>query len=471
MIVLKFSPIRKPLFAEPSLRRILILFYCFSFNTSGAFAQESSAAMLRNLLKTAETNYPLLKAKAASVLAAQKGVSTSQSTLIPSLMAAYQVNYATDNSLNGMSFAQFVPPISGPAYAAENWTGVWGGTATLLMNWEPYTFGQRESQIDYATAGLQFANADNENEIFQQKIKVINAYLNVLTAQELIKVYAKNLTRTQTNLVTTTALVQSGIRPSVDSALFDAEVARAQVDLLNANNLERQAAITLAQVVASDTTIHVADSSYFVNTPVLPSGSDSIQNPILSMYSSSIGLEGARKNIFAKTMMPMLDIWATTFGRGSEISPTGKYFAQSGLIFERHNYGVGLQLSVPILQFARILPQLEQEDYAIQAQQEKMNEVSLQLRKQNEIADTTFANALAITHESPVYYQSAAYSYRALSSRYQSGLANFSDLVQAQYSLVKAETDNKLAYMNAWKALLNKAAVNGDINIFLNQAN
>jgi outer membrane protein len=66
---------------------------------------------------------------------------------------------------------------------------------------------------------------------------------------------------------------------------------------------------------------------------------------------------------------------------------------------------------------------------------------------------------------------SADFSYRAMLSRYQSGLVNYADLIQTQYLLVKAESETKTAYINAWKALLLKAAVKGDLNLFLNQVN
>ena len=53
----------------------------------------------------------------------------------------------------------------------------------------------------------------------------------------------------------------------------------------------------------------------------------------------------------------------------------------------------------------------------------------------------------------------------------RSGLANYADLIQAEYLLIKAETENKTNFMGVWKALLYKAAVKGDLNIFLNQVN
>jgi outer membrane protein TolC len=52
--------------------------------------------------------------------------------------------------------------------------------------------------------------------------------------------------------------------------------------------------------------------------------------------------------------------------------------------------------------------------------------------------------------------------------RYNTGLVNFSDLIQAQYNLLKAELDMKTAYWDAWKALLLQTAVKGDEKIFLN---
>lgn len=47
---------------------------------------------------------------------------------------------------------------------------------------------------------------------------------------------------------------------------------------------------------------------------------------------------------------------------------------------QRFNYGLGLQFSVPLLQFARVRPQLQQQDIAVKSNQEKLNEISLQIK-------------------------------------------------------------------------------------------
>lgn len=169
--------------------------------------------------------------------------------------------------------------------------------------------------------------------------------------------------------------------------------------------------------------------------------------------------------------MPTLGTWSTLYARGSGVAYNGTVKAAEGLGFQSINYGIGLQISLPLLQSARIRPQLQQQDFLIQSNQEKLNEIQLQLKKQNALADTSLNSAFAIAKESPLFLESARFSYNSMQSCYQSGLATISDFMQAQYALIKAEIDYKLSYMSVWKAFLYKAAVNGDINLFINQAN
>ncbi len=438
-------------------------------NTGKLQAQQNTT--LPQLLQIAERNYPLLKAKLLDVQAAHQAVNVSRSTLIPSMDASYQANYATYNNLTGMAYPQFLIPISGPPSSDNNMNGVYGSAASLLLNWQPFTFGQRQAQVDVSKANLQYASADAQNEIFQHKIKVINAYLNAITAEELIKVSENNLKRTEANLQTLQSLVVSGIRPEVDTALLKSELSKARVELLNSKKYKEQTRIYLSQLLAVDDPQKITDTFYFSKLPAITLTKDSVKHPLLEVYNSNLEISLARKNALNKTMMPTLGMWGTTYARGSGIANTGVVNSSDGLNFQRFNYGVGVQLSVPLLQFARINPQLRQQSLIIQSGQERLNDVQLQLKKQRELADTTLANSLSISEESPLFFESAKFSYNAVQSRYRAGLANISDLMQAQYVLIKAETDLKLSYLGAWKALLYKAAVNGDLNLFINQVN
>ena len=81
----------------------------------------------------------------------------------------------------------------------------------------------------------------------------------------------------------------------------------------------------------------------------------------------------------------------------------------------------------------------------------------------------TLSNALTIANESPAFFEASLYAYRGLMSRYNSGLLNYTELIQAQYALLESEAELKKAYVEAWKALLYLSAVNGDLNLFTNE--
>lgn len=142
------------------------------------------------------------------------------------------------------------------------------------------------------------------------------------------------------------------------------------------------------------------------------------------MYYTSIELNKAKRKSIVKTTAPTLGIWATTYARGSGINYNGTVKISDGLGFQRFNYGAGIQLSVPLLQALRIKPQIQQQDYLIKADEEKLNELILRLDKQLQTADSTFTYAIAVAKESPLLVDAARYAYNAMQSRYNAGLTN-----------------------------------------------
>lgn len=450
------------------IKWILPLTLCF-FLFQKAYTQSAVRLSLQDILNMGESNYPFLKSKALEVDAAKRNVETSKNTNIPSLDASYQVNYATHNNISGMIYPPFIMPISGPPSTSNDLSGVFGSATSLLLNWQPVTFGQREAQTAYAEAGVGYAASDAANEIFQYKVKLINAYLDALTTAELIKVYEENLFRSQANVSTVRVLVLNGIKPGVDTALFCSEQSKAKIELLGIKKNHEQLMITLTQLLASKENILIEDSSYFNKLPQYIIVTDTVKHPLQSLYQSSIELDRAKRNSLTKTTAPVLNVWGTTYARGSGVSYDGTINALDGLGLQRINYGVGLQLSVPLLQSLKIKSQVKQEDILIKADEEKLNNINLQLNKQLQSADTTLEYALQVVKESYPLLQSSNYAYKTMLSRYQAGLANYADVVQAQYNLVKAKVDYKTTYMAVWKALLYKAAVTGNLNLFLNQ--
>ena len=429
----------------------------------------SNSQSLKELLKQAEANYPLLKSKAYEIQAGQGRVTSARNAAIPTLDAAYQLNYATYNNITGMVSTQFIVPMTGPPSSGNTYGGVYGSAGSLLLNWEPFTFGQRSARIDAAKASLHYNEADARLEIFKHQINVVSTYLDVLLAQELLKVYSKNLARSKENVRVVHTLTKVGLRSDVDTALFSAEYSRSKIDLLNQRKMFETEQARLAEVIASKELSYSYDSSFFTILPVFPTDTASSIHPLITLSNTKLDVTQRQRISMQRSLYPKMTAWGTTYGRGSGINYDGTIHSTEGLSLSRYNYGVGFQLSVPLLRFVDVRNQLKQQSALIGAQQEIVNQVELDLKKQRTVADLTLKNSIEIAKESPVFYQSAEFAFRAMLTRYHSGLTNYADLIQAQYAFIRAETDLKKSYLECWKALLYKAAVQGDLTIFLNQ--
>jgi outer membrane protein TolC len=212
-------------------------------------------------LQQAEKNYPSVASKKAQMRAADASIAIQRNTIVPSLDASYQTDYATYNNITGMVFPQYLVPISGPPSSSNNMTGVFGSAASLLLNWQPFTFGQRNAQINVAKENYKLSVSDEDNTLFQLKVNVIATWLNILYADELTKVYEENIQRIQTQLKQINSLVKSGIRPGADTSLFQAELSKGNIDLYNLQLYNKQQQNNLSELTGVSASTIVTDSS------------------------------------------------------------------------------------------------------------------------------------------------------------------------------------------------------------------
>ena len=196
---------------------------------------------------------------------------------------------------------------------------------------------------------------------------------------------------------------------------------------------------------------------------------DYSSHPLIRYPQSLAEYSQAKEKLIKRSYLPKLNVWSTAYARGSGIKYDGTVNSIDGLGFSRFNYGIGFQIAYPLLKFADKNLQIQQQSLITLSIQERLKESLLVLDKQTQISQVTYANALKIAAETSTQLAAAQYAFKAMQIRYNTGLANFSDLIQAQYNLLKAETDSKQSYWYVWKASLNKAAAQGDINIFLNE--
>jgi outer membrane protein TolC len=114
-------------------------------------------------------------------------------------------------------------------------------------------------------------------------------------------------------------------------------------------------------------------------------------------------------------------------------------------------------------------PLWREQELVTASSKEQLNQTALHLNSQKEIADSALLKNVQSASLAPKQFSSAFFSYQAIRARYQSGLINYYDVIQAQQLLFQSEASVKIAYYAAWKSLLSKSAYYGNLNLFLNQ--
>jgi outer membrane protein TolC len=214
------------------------------------------------------------------------------------------------------------------------------------------------------------------------------------------------------------------------------------------------------------------DEFFFQNLPTVPTGVSTqnfSQNPALKMAQYDLEANEALLKQINRSWTPKMEFWGTTYARGSGISYDGSINNSDGWSFSRYNYGLGLQLVFPILDLTNVKLKSRRQEALLKSSESNFKQTQITINKQENTAFNDLANSLNIAHEVPVEYKASEEAYRALQTRYNAGLIDYSELIQTQYDLLNAEASLKNACVDTWKSLLKLATIRGDINIFLNQ--
>lgn len=435
------------------------------------FSAESVAQNLKSLLTIAEKNYPAIAARQAEADAAQARVLLEKNTALPSLDAAYQANYSTYNNITGMSYPGQLLPISGPPVSENYNTAVPGSAASLLLKWAPVTFGQRAAAVEYNQKQYEKQLAGLEDEKLRLKFRVAFAYLEITSTGELIKAMQKNIERSEFSLKQSKTLVLSGFRPAVDTLRLKGELSKTKTELLQFDNLLQNQKQELLELLASAEIQNIETESFFAgHLPVIPVDSSGTErNPALKIAQSELDANQARLSQISRSWTPRLEFWGTTYARGSGIGFDGTVNKTEGWNLNRYNYGVGFQLAFPILELTNVKLKTTQQKAVLQASESWLNQTRLALNKQEMVAINDLTTSLQIADEVPNEYAAGEAAFNALQTRYSNGLTDYTELVQSQYELFRAEASLKNAYVSAWKSLLKLAVIRGDIDLFINQ--
>ncbi|HVI45747.1 MAG TPA: TolC family protein [Chitinophaga sp.] len=434
-----------------------------------AGAQQQTLS-LAEALKLVETSQPQLKAYALQTQAAQYSEQLERNTLVPEVTAGYQAGYATYNNITGMSYPGLLLPISGPPSSGNIYDPVPGTALMAMIRWNPLTFGQREAAARRAAAQYKMAASYYSDALFRQQYLTITTYLDALYLQQLMQSSRANISRTEAGQEQSLVLARQGLRPGIDTTQFQAALAQARTELLV---LQQQyyAQLTelsrLGNLSISPDQLVLSDTLLLGRLPSSPDTTNTLNNhPHFRYYTARKDVSAAALKEIQHSWLPRLDLWANAYARGSGIAADGSIDKPAGWSLQRNNYGAGLQVSFPILGFARTNLQKKQYRFLLKADEAQLEQTTLDLRQQQRTAWFNYHQNLEIVRQSAIQTKAASFAFDGLKLGYANGLTDFTRLTQGQYDLQKAEASGYRASLQLWRALLEVAVAQGRLEIF-----
>jgi outer membrane protein len=420
------------------------------------------------------TNYPAIRASMERELASKEGVSLSRTSYLPHTDLLWQSNRATRNNIFGLYLPQsVVPPISGPVLSSTSDRGVWGSMAGVLLSWEPFDFGYRGANVDVAKAAQVRANAELSLTKLEVAGAVGDAFLRLAAAQQQVKAAEADVDRRQVLSTSVHALVNEELRPGADASRADAELAAAKIQLIRAQELERESEATFAELLGASGTKVAINADSLLATSSTPDASQTTlaNHPVAQVANSNLFETKAREKLLSKSYYPRFNLQGSFSGRGSGANTDGTFgTGTDGLDLMRHNWAVGLTATFSVLDFPSLHFKKQIEQSNERAQQAEYDQTLQTLTAQSERARAAYDSAVLISQNTPVELEAARSGETQANARYQAALAPIVEVAEAQRLLLQAEIEDNLARLTVWRAMLGEALAQGDLQPFLELA-
>jgi adhesin transport system outer membrane protein len=450
-----------------------------SFSTVNGYAQQTLS--MKDAERIGLENYPAIKAKANQLSASKASLSESRTEYLPNLNFSGQQDYGTINGTNGPLYGYRGGAVasSGPALGSQNWNAAFGALYLTNVDWDFFAFGRAVEKINVQKNMVSQNQNDFNQELFQHKVRIAAAYLDLLAAQRIVKSQNDNLNRALELRRVVVARVTNGLNPGVDSSLANSEVSNARIALTNAQQNAQDRNSQLVQYLGVTPQQFLVDSAFVTSVPANTDAASavSLQNhPLLQFYQSRINVSDQQAKYLSKMAMPTFSFFATFQGRGSGFSPGVTATAPnnynesygSGVDPTRYNYLIGIGVNWNFTSLFRVHYQVKSQKYTSLQYKDDYDLISQQLVAQQALAETRIDNSLKNFREAPIEVKAASDAYIQKGALYRNGLSSIVDFTTALFNLNRAQIDRDIAYNNVWQAVLLKAAASGDFGIFIN---
>jgi len=416
---------------------------------------------LKRAISIAIQYHPRIREAAENTTASIARVGEARSFLGPQVFGVGQDLGSTDNGIGNTNYydvAGAFPRMTGRNHdlASNDFSQSWNTSnnymAGLSVSQFLFDFGRRRGFVSQRRFEAASASADEQLARLDLIFEVSQRYFGVLQAKQLIKVYEKAVEQRNYHLHEAQIKASAGLRPELDVYTTQAEVERAKLHLVDAQNAYADAKIGLNNALGlSDRApeYHLADiltySSVTANfKPLLMAALR--QRPDLK------ALDDQAKALGAQIVEYKSDYYPT-------VNAVGGYAAMSTGLPAVNNYNVGVVITWPIFDSFLTADQIAEAKARQRAVQDAINDLQQQIILQVQTALLDWKASLDRIERAEKALTASRAQLELAGKRYEAGLTNVVELEDAQrfYTYDDAAYANALYGFSVAKAAVDEA--------------
>jgi len=408
-----------------NFKKLILVCLVLLFGSSYVFSQEGAWSLDSCLRYAVDHNITVKKANLSinryDVLADQ-----AKANRLPSVNASINQNFGWGKSIDTQTGEEY-----------GNLKGSSSASYSLNSNVSLFNGFKLQNSIKQSMINLESGKYYAESVKESVELNILNAFLNVLYAEEKVKNALKQIDATTEQLSLAKERLELKVISQSDFLQIQSELASEKLTLANAQGDFNMAKVNLMQLmelpVTADFAIVSPDLKNLLNQNIAPSSDEVFQSAVNvkpQIKSAELTTESAKANLFPSLSM------AAGLGTNYSSQSAYSYFDQINNV----SPNLGLSLSIPIFQKKQVKTNLSVSKIGIEdALLDELNTRN-QLRKEIEQVCADILSAQVQYQASLEQNKSTNESYLLSEEKFKQGMINSVDFLIQKTNLITSES-------------------------------
>jgi outer membrane protein len=384
-------------------------------------------------------NHPRRLAASSEAGAAEQQVGEAKSAMLPQVYGATDYLASTQNGIGAANYLNpgFVPRHNGAAGQPQHWSlenNYLGGVGASQYLFD---FGRVRGEIAESRAQADAAGAQLKLTELDLIFQTSQRYFALLAARQLVAVYEEAVTQRQEQVHESKVKSAAALAPQIDIYTAQAQLARAETQLLDERNEVLKAKAALDNAMGLGDQVPDYEPAQTLSPSEIVGSAKEYIGAAMKLRPDLIALEDQARAAGAKVREYRSDLFPTVN------AAAGYNIVGSGLP-AANNYNIGLVISWPIFNGLLTTHQIEEARLRREAVEHSITDLRQRVMLEVTTAFLDWQNARQEIHEASVTLDASRVELALADKRYTAGLGNIIELTDAERDFVQ----DKAAYVN-----------------------